>query len=484
MAITIQYEHHGKILTRLIGIKRLLSSHTGAYIAKVLRETLARFDLSIDDIYAICTDNGANMIRAVTVIRLYQSHLVDDFLLNDLPFFEREQAYSIFIDREIKKHAGVLSDSFGKYAFGIHCAAHTTELAVRDGLKVSIEEGKIIEKARSMIKKLRNDNMMSLITLKKLPKPFVDNITRWSSVYMMLKSLLKLRQLCEELSCTNDDFVVDSEFWNSLSTITNILKFPADALQKLQKSSLALSDVYGIFTLCCLQLEKMEVHKLAANLLIELKRREPTILKSTSMYACMYLDPRFQCALNQNEKDQAKKHLAVLYRKIEATANSQKPAEITSNVENISAVGEFVGDFSLLDESLASATNLVALDASIAEDNGMNLLENMLREKCSSEVSQNKKAIEILLEEFDFSNSHRVKSDASIFDYWVNRQESRPELYRLVSVLLSVPPTDVVSERHFSVLNFVFTKYRNTLSDEALERIMFIKCNEDIFMTL
>lgn len=126
----------------------------------------------------------------------------------------------------------------------------------------------------------------------------------------------------------------------------------------------------------------------------------------------------------------------------------------------------------------------LALDASIAEDNGMNLLENMLREKCSSEVSQNKKAIEILLEEFDFSNSHRVKSDASIFDYWVNRQESRPELYRLVSVLLSVPPTDVVSERHFSVLNFVFTKYRNTLSDEALERIMFIKCNEDIFMTL
>lgn len=96
---------------------------------------------------------------------------------------------------------------------------------------------------------------------------------------------------------------------------------------------------------------------------------------------------------------------------------------------------------------------------------------------------QPQKSIEILLEEFDFTNN-RMRSDANIFEYWTNSQESRPELYKLASVLLAVSPTDVVSERNFSVLSFIFNKYRNSLSDKSLELIMFIKCNEKLFFDL
>lgn len=152
LAITIHYEWNGKVITRLIGVRRLFSSHTGAYIAKILQETLGRFKATIDSVFAICTDNGANMVRAATITKLFQSHLLDDFLLNNLPFHDREQAYSLFIDKELKKRAHIIGDKSGKYAFGIHCAAHTMELAVKDALKNSIESA-LIESAREMIKK-------------------------------------------------------------------------------------------------------------------------------------------------------------------------------------------------------------------------------------------------------------------------------------------------------------------------------------------
>lgn len=80
----MHYEMNGKLVSRLIGMKRMLSSHTGAYIAKMLLETLGRSNAPIDNVFAICMDNGANMLRAVTIARLFQTHLSDDFLLEDL----------------------------------------------------------------------------------------------------------------------------------------------------------------------------------------------------------------------------------------------------------------------------------------------------------------------------------------------------------------------------------------------------------------
>lgn len=167
LGITAHYEHNGQIVTRLIGIRRLLASHTGAIIVKTVQNTLKLFKVCLEDVYCISTDNGANSFRAVTVFRLFQSHQMDDFLLNDLPFFEREQAYAGFIDKEIKKHGDELSNASGKYVFSVHCAAHTMELGVRDALKISHEELTVIERARTMVKKLRTDSLMNLITMKK-----------------------------------------------------------------------------------------------------------------------------------------------------------------------------------------------------------------------------------------------------------------------------------------------------------------------------
>lgn len=149
LGILMHYEFAGRSVTRLIGIKRLLASHTGVFIAKNLKDALDRFKVPVDNVYAVSTDNGKNMVRSVEVFKLFQSHLVDDFLLNDSPFHEREQAYNLFIDRELKRHERNLEIEPNNYAVSVHCAAHTLELSIKDAMKFSVEENEIIEKVRS-----------------------------------------------------------------------------------------------------------------------------------------------------------------------------------------------------------------------------------------------------------------------------------------------------------------------------------------------
>lgn len=97
----------------------MLAKHTGAFIAKTLMECLGRVEVLVDNVYSSSTDKGSKMLRAAEVIKLYQSHLLDDFLINSgLTFHEQEEAYNIFIDKELKKHAIELQKN--KYAFSIH----------------------------------------------------------------------------------------------------------------------------------------------------------------------------------------------------------------------------------------------------------------------------------------------------------------------------------------------------------------------------
>lgn len=67
-----------------------------------------------------------------------------------------------------------------------------------------------------------------------------------------------------------------------------------------------------------LQLQRHLDEELATNLRIAIRRRSDAVLKTTTMFACMYLDPRFQCMLNEAEKVIAKEHLTTLHRRITA----------------------------------------------------------------------------------------------------------------------------------------------------------------------
>lgn len=472
LGISIQYEHSGKIFSRLIGTKRLLASHTGAYIAKTMADSIEKINVSIDNVYAIAMDNGSNMGKAGQVVKLYQSHLLDDFLTNrTFTFHQQANAYNLFIDRELKKHVTELKSE--KYANIVHCGAHTLELCLKDALKKSPTEIQVIDESREMVKYMRTENVKNLLVTRKLPQAIIDVETRWSSRYHMLESLLRLREFCDEMKLVDGNFGATAEFWNNVEAVKKPLKYVADAMAKLQSSTLTLSDMFGIFTLLSHQLEnyyKASSNELAFELVQAIKDRQPAVLETNSMFACMFLDPRFQCMLGTEQKSRAKKHLIELYHRINKNKSTTSSA-VCINENSVSA----------LELSSMSFNESGMLDESI--DVG---LEDILQQKCQSmpNLSTSNTNIETLLQEFDFSGNKRMKCSENVWNYWRNNIDNRPELFKLAAVLFAVPPTEVGTERNFSTLNFVLNKYRNGLSDQSIERIMFMKCNKDLLLDM
>lgn len=80
-----------------------------------------------------------------------------------------------------------------------------------------------------------------------------------------------------------------------------------------------------------------------------------------------------------------------------------------------------------------------------------------------------------------FNNMERMSIDTNPREYWNDRKMSAPQMYALAQVIFAVPGAQAAVERNFSALNQTLTKFRGRLSDETLERILFMRCNDSLF---
>lgn len=78
----------------------------------------------------------------------------------------------------------------------------------------------------------------------------------------------------------------------------------------------------------------------------------------------------------------------------------------------------------------------------------------------------------------------RQPHDFDVWQYWVNRKNTHPELYAVAMVVLATPATQVTVERAFSALALVLTSHRSTIGEETLENILSIKLNKDLYEKL
>lgn len=85
-----------------------------------------------------------------------------------------------------------------------------------------------------------------------------------------------------------------------------------------------------------------------------------------------------------------------------------------------------------------------------------------------------------ILNEFD---GEKLAFTASMLDYWESKRDSHPELYKLASVMMAIPPTQTAVERVFSALALVLTSHRTNLGDEILENILLVRLNHNLLST-
>ncbi|KYN12696.1 hypothetical protein ALC57_15136 [Trachymyrmex cornetzi] len=82
LGVNIQYIKGTKIILRTLALKELQEKHTGEYIKTILKNVCFSFNISLDQIYSITTDNGANMLKAVRILT-YEDEDCDNDILEE-----------------------------------------------------------------------------------------------------------------------------------------------------------------------------------------------------------------------------------------------------------------------------------------------------------------------------------------------------------------------------------------------------------------
>lgn len=277
---------------------------------------------------------------------------------------------------------------------------------------------------------------------------------------LQLIILRELKDFCNEMHSINNDINISDQFWEKLDAIIKILSYPAEKLKKLQRRDITLSDFYGLWVELKLQVANMEPHPLAVSLTAALKRKDEILLNNNAIISCVYLDPRFQCMLSNQQKELAKDHLVKLYSQILSLESSDVNDVSVCSVSS----DEFENTHNFRFES---------------EDN---VLEQYLESRFdrSSTIHAVKQVnIKMCLEKFD--GVQRISSDSNVLEFWKNNKTVCPELKPLVELLFSASPTEVEVERNFSHLKCILNRLRNSLSDQSVKDIMLIKLNKDLF---
>lgn len=69
----------------------------------------------------------------------------------------------------------------------------------------------------------------------------------------------------------------------------------------------------------------------------------------------------------------------------------------------------------------------------------------------------------------------------NVYEYWMQRKSTHPDLHAVAMVLLAVPATQVSVERAFSALSLVLSDHRITLGEDILSDILIIKLNRVVY---
>ncbi|KAL5246026.1 hypothetical protein ACI65C_013434 [Semiaphis heraclei] len=485
LGVNIQYIKDGKICLSTLAMVEMHEKHTSANLKKMLLETLSKYNVKKEQLYSITCDNAANMIKLARIMNDETGQVQDCTVMpienvnnsecddDDLWQYENEgiplanndienELFSVE-DDEGNTDTGIneLEDSVlnaitpGTITSCVRCAVHTLQLCIHDGLKVASITN-CISRARQVVKKLRTPTYSSWLVRMNLKLAIIDNETRWNSIYNMLYRLIDLKMFCKEHDETNPDLKLTDNEWISIQSVVDALLPVKIATLALQKQDITLGDLYGIWWKCTNGL-KSNGTILAKQILKSMKERQELLLKNNVYLSAIFLDPRYQCLLTEDEKNNAINHLIKTWK-----------ALLHLNEDDIGQEDNIVHNSSLdTNNENHSRTE---------EDDDLELFLSS-QSSYSSLNSETSSPNDISIALHNFNRVDRLHYKTNILSYWEEQKYDKPDLYKLACVVHAVPATQVSVERSFSGLKFILSDLRSSLSSEALDAIMIIRSN-------
>lgn len=263
--------------------------------------------------------------------------------------------------------------------------------------------------------------------------------------------MVKLKQFCDE----NTNSSLNEIEWSQVQNIISVLE-PFNKYSKaLQSKDVTLSDFFGFWLMLRIKLSKSN-DQLSTQLLVQMDRYHSMLIDHPAMIAAVYLDPRYQRGLG-TKKSLAVTFLANLYEKILRLESADDETNPSNSSENTNQAMN--NEYDDLSEYLDACDSVSSPNERISNKG----------------VEQHD--ITKLLEDFE---DEKLPFTASILDYWESKKDTNPELYKLATVVMAIPPTQTAVERVFSALALILTSHRTNLGDVILENILLVRLNHSL----
>lgn len=437
LGINVQYIKNNSINIRTLGIREMKERHTAEYIKILIIHVLQEYNISLNQIYTITSDNGKNMIKSKNLLKddLKELMNVDE---DDVEFVEDEILKNLEEMENLMTHDTLINC--------IRCAAHTLQLVVYDAIK---EENlaKLISEARRLAVALRKPINFSKIMTQNLRKPILNIPTRWNSAYDMMLRLIDLKEFCNNNKSDDTELYMKDDDWRLVSEFINVFKPLKVTTLLLQENQMVFGDFYKLWLQLKVDITKM-ASPLAEKILEIIKKREVVLLSNNVLLSAIYLDPRFNFIMTPCERIKAHNHLKQLFNHLKSMENIKLDTDHTSN-------------------SNASFSSAEGDDIT----NYLNNIEN--QQKNSNSNPRTTAYTEIV----NYSPERMRDHSINIIKYWNLQSENYPNLHALAKIVHAVPATQVSVERSFSALKLILSDERNRLSSENLENILMMRLN-------
>lgn len=294
-------------------------------------------------------------------------------------------------------------------------------------------------------------NKLKFITVVCLHPTITQNVHFF---YFQLDRLVFLqeftKEITEKLKKKNTIPQISDENWKVFANLVEVLKRVNDATVKMQREKYAPSDLYGDWIKLKMQLASFEAMPIANNIIEQMKKREDGLINTPTVFASVFVDPRYRLLMSQDESSTALRHLSEVRERLKRLkeANVERP-ESTTIFEHTDEVCE---------------------------------LTALLRAKKASNIYYSHPIPDIDFFRQILNMPLTENLNVSPIEFWADWKNIDRELLDIVSIVNAAAPTQASVERVFSALSFILSSRRTRLGDNLLDNILIIRLNKQLLI--
>lgn len=203
LGVKLQYMFDGKLKVRCIGMIKIKEKHSAMNICDMVTKLLLEFNISLEQILSMTSDNAPNMTNIVDLMNealnieaaetetdeIFEATETDEAADDQNLHLSEEEAVRTEIEDAIFDESlfeSIAEEYANRNVNLVRCVAHTLQLVVSDSLKMCKQSSNLIDKGRNIIKKLRTPTIYNHLKGQNFKSPKIDNDTRWGSKYIMV----------------------------------------------------------------------------------------------------------------------------------------------------------------------------------------------------------------------------------------------------------------------------------------------------------